>query len=213
MIRNIIWDVDGTLFDTYPSIIATFLAVLNANGCSTPSEHIASLAQISLQHCADTLAAEFDLDPDQTVEQFSARYRQVSPADQPPFPGVHQVCQAISTLGGLNLVVTHRSLSSLKVLLEHHLLDRYITACLSAQDGFPTKPDPAMFNELVSRFTLQRGETLAVGDRDIDIQAGRAAGLRTCGFGGEIKHSIPDFRISDYLELVSLIEHESLNQS
>ena len=124
MIQNIIWDVDGTLFDTYPSIIATFQAVLNANGCSAPSEHIASLAQVSLQYCADTLAAEFGLDPDQTVELFSARYRQVSPADQPPFPGVVQVCQAVSALDGLNLVVTHRSLRSLKVLLEHHHLDR-----------------------------------------------------------------------------------------
>ena len=63
-----------------------------------------------------------------------------------------------------------------------------------------------MFNELVSRFALQRAETLAVGDRDIDIQAGSAAGLRTCGFGGEIKQSVPDFRLSDYQGLVALIK-------
>jgi HAD superfamily hydrolase (TIGR01509 family) len=211
MIRNIIWDVDGTLFDTYPAIIACFQAVLNANGCSAPTEHIASLVMVSLQHCADTLAAEFDLDPALTVEQFSARYAQVSPADQLPFPGLLQVIQAISALGGLNLVVTHRSLRSLKLLLEYYHLDQFFSACLSAQDGFPTKPHPAMFTELVNRFGLDPAETLAVGDRDIDIQAGSAAGLRTCAFGSQIRLSNPDYRIIHYQELLSLIKDESMN--
>jgi hypothetical protein len=126
MIRNIIWDVDGTLFDTYPAIIACFQAVLNANGCSAPTEHIASLVMVSLQHCADTLAAEFDLDPALTVEQFSARYAQVSPADQLPFPGLLQVIQAISALGGLNLVVK----APVRVLPSRPVLQ-----CLSQRPG------------------------------------------------------------------------------
>jgi HAD superfamily hydrolase (TIGR01509 family) len=212
MIRNIIWDLDGTLFDTYPSIIAAFQAVLNANSFAAPPERIFSLTQVSLQHCADILSAEFGLDPEQTIEQFAARYRQVSPADQPPFPGVLQVCQAISALGGLNLVVTHRSLRTLKMLLEYHHLDQYISTCLSAQDGFPIKPDPAMFNELISRFGLDPLETLTVGDRDIDVQAGRAAGLRTCGFGAQISQSAPDLWVSDFHQLETLIKNENLNQ-
>jgi phosphoglycolate phosphatase-like HAD superfamily hydrolase len=213
MIRNIIWDVDGTLFDTYPSIIASFQAVLAASGFSASNAYIAGLAQVSLGHCAETLAAEFGLDPAETVERFAAHYAQVAPNDQPLFPGVLQVCQMISAKGGLNLVVTHRSLRSLKILLEHHQLNQYMSACLSAQDGFPAKPDPAMFTELVNRFNLNPAETLAVGDRDIDILAGSAAGVQTCGFGGDIRQSNPNFRIRDYTELVSLLKDGSMKQS
>jgi phosphoglycolate phosphatase-like HAD superfamily hydrolase len=207
MIRNIIWDVDGTLFDTYPAIIAAFQAVLIANGCSTAPGHIADLAQISLTHCVQVLAAEFSLDPDRTGAQFSNQYARSSLASQPPFPGVAQVCQAVSDLGGLNLIVTHRSLRSLRIMLEYNHLDHFITTSLSAQDGFPTKPDPAMFNELVHRFELVPTETLTVGDRDIDIQAGAAAGLCTCGFGSQIRQSRPDFLLTDYQDLLAILKN------
>ncbi len=212
MIRNIIWDVDGTLFDTYPAFIACFQAALQTNGCSAAPEHIGELVLVSVTHCANTLAAEFGLDPDQLAAGFSAQYAQAPLASQPSFPGVLEVCQTITASGGLNLIATHRSMRTLKLLLEYHQLDQYINACLSAQDGFPQKPDPAMFIELLNRFSLAPENTLAVGDRDLDIQAGAAAGVRACGFGNLFPNSQPDFIIQDYQELLERIKVENMNQ-
>ncbi len=209
MIRNIIWDVDGTLFDTYPTFVACFQAALAADGHTASAEHITELVLVSITHCAHSLAAEFGMHPDEMVARFSDQYAQTSPASQPPFPHVLSVCKAICEAGGLNLVVTHRSLRSLKLLLEYHHLDVYISASLSAQDGFPLKPAPAMFIELVNRFSLDPAQTLAVGDRDIDIQAGAAAGLCTCAFGDPVRFANPDFTFQDYRQLLPLIGNQA----
>jgi phosphoglycolate phosphatase-like HAD superfamily hydrolase len=56
MIRNIIWDVDGTLFDTYPAIAQAFKAALNDLGADASLDWIEGLARKSLGRCASTLA-------------------------------------------------------------------------------------------------------------------------------------------------------------
>jgi len=209
MIRNIIWDVDGTLFDTYLTFAACFQAALAVDGYTASAEQITELALVSMTHCAYSLAAEFGVDPDEMAARFDDQYAQTSPASQPPFPHVLSVCKAISEAGGLNLIVTHRGLRSLKLLLEYHQMEPYFSASLSAQEGFPLKPDPAMFIELVNRFSLDPAQTLAVGDREIDIQAGAAAGLRTCAFGDPIRFTNPDYTLQDYRQLLSLIGNEA----
>jgi histidinol phosphatase-like enzyme len=44
-----------------------------------------------------------------------------------------------------------------------------------AADAYPRKPDPAAFNAIIERHGLVRDETMAIGDRDIDVLAGRSA--------------------------------------
>jgi phosphoglycolate phosphatase-like HAD superfamily hydrolase len=45
---------------------------------------------------------------------------------------------------------------------------------------------------------LQREETMAIGDRDIDILAGQAAGIFTCLFGFEAEGLAADLTISSF---------------
>ena len=49
--------------------------------------------------------------------------------------------------------------------------------------GYPLKPDPAKFEEVIGRTSLKLRETLAVGDRYLDILSGYTAGVHTCLFG------------------------------
>ena len=48
MIRNIIWDADGTLFDTYPAIASAFKAALADLGKEAAVDWIESLAKKSV---------------------------------------------------------------------------------------------------------------------------------------------------------------------
>jgi phosphoglycolate phosphatase-like HAD superfamily hydrolase len=48
---------------------------------------------------------------------------------------------------------------------------------------------------------LQRAETRAVGDRDIDVLAGQAAGIFTCFFGRKDDGVVADLTISNFDEL------------
>ena len=110
MFRNIIWDVDGTLFDTYPAIARAFQAGLHDLGKEAALDWVAGLARISLSQCVTTLAGHYHLEEDTLGEAFEKYYDQVTPEQQPPFPGVIAICAYICGMGGKNVIVTHRGL-------------------------------------------------------------------------------------------------------
>jgi phosphoglycolate phosphatase-like HAD superfamily hydrolase len=84
VIRHLIWDVDGTLFDTYPAIISSLHAAAGDLGALATREEIHDLAVISVDHCLATLAESYDLPGDLLAAGFSRHYQEVPPADQPP---------------------------------------------------------------------------------------------------------------------------------
>lgn len=200
-IRNLIWDVDGTLFDTYPAIARAFRAALNDLGADDSLKRIADLARVSLGEAAAVLAAEHGLDRTVLEAAFDGHYEHATPAEQPPFPGVREVCRQVLRLGGRNVIVTHRGPRGTAELLTAGRLTRYFSGCITRADGYPRKPDPAAFNAIIERCGLNRDETMSVGDRDIDVRAGRAAGVVTCFFGSVDAPPDADIVIDDFGEL------------
>jgi HAD superfamily hydrolase (TIGR01509 family) len=197
LIRHLIWDVDRTLFDTYPAFVRAFSAALAEMGHSAPQERLAGLAAVSIGHCAEVLAPECRCQPQDLLERFSAHYRAVPPEEQPPFAGAGAVCERVRARGGLNLIITHRRRASLLELLAAHELGHHFADLITADDAYPRKPDPAAFLAMIERHGLDPRATLAIGDREIDVLAGRAAGVRTCLFGAEAEATAADEVVSD----------------
>lgn len=85
-------------------------------------------------------------------------------------------------MGGPLIDTYPQVISALSSALEN--LDRTcpipheISGLVCAPDGFPRKPDPAMFLHALRAFHLAPALTAAVGDRPIDAVAAQAAGLR-----------------------------------
>ena len=206
MIRNLIWDVDGTLFDTYPAISRAFAAALAELGKSADLNWIDSLAKVSLSHCGSALAAKFDLDPNEVMLYFDRHYETASIKEQVPFPGVIQICEYVHGKGGVNVIITHRGRESTAQLLMVHNLAPYFADCMTANDGYPKKPDPAAFEAMIAKHGFKREETLAIGDRDIDSLAGQAAGVRTCQIGSPRSSEIvPDIVIIEFAQLYEIL--------
>ena len=206
MIKNILWDVDGTLFDTYPAITYALSKSLNEMGLSIALNVIDGLARQSISDCIKTFSQRFKLDPDLLRRRFSESYRKVDPANQLPFPGVCDVCRLIHARGGLNIAITHRDIQSTQTLLEKHGLADYFEDVYSVEQGYPHKPDPAMVLAALEEHALDPDQTLLVGNRNMDIRAGRTAGVKTCLFGQASLADLPDFQIESYAQLLSHIK-------
>lgn len=102
MIRNLIWDVDGTLFDTYPAFSKAFKSALNELGQEIELDWITTQARVSIDHCVNALADHFHLEKDAISERYSHHYRTIAAQDQPPFNGVIEICKYIVNKGGEN---------------------------------------------------------------------------------------------------------------
>ena len=198
MIQYLIWDAGGTLFDTYPAVVAACCTALHDFGRDAPSDWVLALCRESIAHGLRTLAAAFQLDEVHFEARFREAYAVISPAVQAPFPGVKRICRTICETGGQNFIVTHRSRVSLEALLAAHGMTRYFTDCIAREDPYPRKPDPASITALIARYNLDRSRCLAIGDRDLDILAGRRAGIRTCFFGPEAHATRADLAITDF---------------
>ncbi|MBI4790516.1 MAG: HAD-IA family hydrolase [Chloroflexi bacterium] len=201
LFRNVIWDVDGTLFDTYPAIAKAFKAGLNDLGKDAPLIWIERLAKQSLGHCVSTLADQFQLSAPDIEQAFGEHYDSTMPEALPPFPGVIAICKYICSIGGKNLIVTHRGRAGTAELLTANDMALYFADCLARDDGYPKKPHPGAFDAIIKTHNLRREETMTVGDRDIDMLAGRAAGVCTCLFGSESDGVVADLVIASFAEL------------
>jgi phosphoglycolate phosphatase-like HAD superfamily hydrolase len=190
-IRYLIWDVDGTLFDTYPAFERAMADALAALGARPEPGEIAPLLRDSLSEAARQLALRHHLDPEALQTGFGQRYHRLLLRSQPPFPGAVELCAGIVDRGGANYIVTHRGRASLDRLLAAFGMADLFADAICADEGYPRKPDPAAFLALIERHGLSPAQGLAVGDRPIDVLAGQAAGLRACLFGPD---SVPDLR-------------------
>ncbi len=180
--NTIIWDMGGTLVDTYPEVDR---ALADAVWGTAPSpedadrhEHLQEIAVLrsrSINHAIEVLSARHGVPRERLDEAYSALKLRWASHPAPLMAGATQVMAAVHAAGGLNLVATHRDRTSAQALLDGLGLHPDDLVC--APDGYPRKPDPAMYLLLMSRHDLAADQVLCVGDRPIDVQAAAAAGL------------------------------------
>ena len=154
--RYLIWDMDGTLFDTYPPLGQVVVDTFAAQGVTVSAAEALDLMTVTLGHCIDTLALRHGLDPARTMDAYLARAVQVPVATQPPFPGVERVLRRVVAAGGGNFIFTHRGRASLDGFLTHfHMADLFADT-LTQDEGYARKPDPAGFLAIIVRNGLPK---------------------------------------------------------
>ncbi|WP_194949405.1 HAD family hydrolase [Actinomyces trachealis] len=173
--RHVIWDMGGTLIDTYPEVDRTLCQAAFGDTSPAHLREVTTLTRRSIAEAVATLAATHKL----PAERLTAAYDdlkcrwQEHPA--PVMEGARAVMARVSANGGLNLVATHRDRTSATYLLE--ALGLRVDDMVCAPDGVARKPSPAMNLLLAERHHLDPTEVLCVGDRLIDVTAARAAGM------------------------------------
>lgn len=204
----LVWDVDGTLFDSYPTIShALYLALIDF-GVEIPVAQLKQMAQYSLDRSFQQLEEQYGMGRDLLVERFRYYYYQIPPVDQPLFPGVLEVCQLACQSGGNNYIFTHRKKDSLQRLLDFHGMEDLFASQVTRDSGYPLKPDPAGLLAILQQHDLPAGKVLMIGDREIDIQAGRNAGVHTCLYGDLKLQVSADYHFTDYQQLSALLTND-----
>lgn len=209
MIRHLLWDTDGVLFDTRPAVTYAISQALNEMGCAIALNLVDDLARQSLEYCVDTLAARFKLDPALLRQRSAEHYRQIPPERQPPISGAREVCAWVAERGGLNLIATARKAESIRALLAAHGMTDLFSEIFTPEQGYPCKPNPAILLAALEKHALNPAETLLICRQETDIQAGQAAGVATCLFGAAQVSSLPSLRAQDYKALLTYLQELS----
>src|SRR4029077_12615845 len=121
------------------------------------------------------------------------------------YPGVHEV---LDYFRGKRRVVVSNKMHRLTVAVLRGLgVEKQFDAILGGDSAVEKKPHPALIHDVLDRFRILPGQGLIVGDGDTDIEAGKRAGVFTCGvtYGlgnpSALVASGPDVLIDDLAEL------------
>lgn len=201
MYRHFIWDFDGTLFDTYPVMAKAFRDTLHEDGIVEDIDMITALMKISIAHTFQYYQEQYGM-----KQEFRDRFRKRRMDDEmkynAPFPGAEEICATIANSNRHNYLYTHRSSSAVEFLKKYGLYE-YFTDFILKEDGFERKPSPQALNFLVQKHNIKKEEAIMIGDRDIDILAGKNAGMATCLFQKAESDAIEyaDVKISEIIQL------------
>lgn len=205
--KNYIWDFDGILFDTYPAMVDGAWQALKDFGISMDKKEIYFKMK---KYSTSYLINESNLNAREFNELFH-RYEKESTEVSRPFPETKQVLEMLKDNGGRHFILTHRLTESTWGLLKEHRLAHLIEEVVGIDQDFPRKPDPASLNYLIDTFHLERTDTMMIGDRRLDIEAGKNAGVATClydidHFLGEIPADYVVGNLNEILTLQSIIK-------
>lgn len=182
MIKNIVFDIDGTLLDSKRDIAGAQLWVLQQLGVENYTE------EDLYPHIGKTLQETFTLLlPDrlhpkipEAAIMYRDYYRPRALETTKLFPGVKETIEILH-LKKINLATaTIKSTETTKRVLTFFSIAEYF-AQLQGTDGMPHKPNPFILNKILREQEWRREETLMVGDTDRDIFMGKNASVATCG--------------------------------
>lgn len=169
--RDYIWDLGGTLLDNYEISTQAFVDTLKTFGKQASHDEVHS----KLKESTDAAIARFIPDQPQFLKAYKEKEAEL--LESPIlFPGAREVLQAIVADGGRNFLVSHRNKLVLDILKKTQLLP-YFTEVVTSESGFARKPNPESMLYLKKKYDIK--DALVIGDRDIDRQAGQAAGFDT----------------------------------
>lgn len=140
------------------------------------------------------------------------------------FTGVPQAVAKLNKLGFLVFVVTNQGGVGLGYMTEQDLADihhKLATEVAKAGGSFTEimacthkpragcacrKPEPGMLHNLAKKYNVDLEKSFMVGDRDMDIAAGKAVGTTTILIeSAEKTKQVPDYKCPDLLAVSELI--------
>jgi phosphoglycolate phosphatase-like HAD superfamily hydrolase len=172
--KHLIWDFDGTLYDSYPQITEAFLDALSSFGRAAEYDEVYALNKKTLFAAVTVYAERFSLPADALMAAF--RQRHGAQGAFPVMPGLRECLEATAETGCRHYLFTHRDRLAVQQL-ESDGLAPFFTECVTREDGFADKPSPEAVLYLMDRHRFAARDALMIGDRDIDVGAGHAAGV------------------------------------
>ena len=179
--RAFIWDLDGTLLDSYDAILAGLEETYASY--QLPFDR-ASIKDYILKHWVQDLllflSAEYQLDVTdlnhRRAESLAEKNAQVLLME-----GARDVLSWAKNAGIEQFVYTHKGENAL-VILRDLGLESFFTEILTSQSGFARKPNPEAAIYLMKKYGLHPEKIYYIGDRSLDIDFARNSQIQSINF-------------------------------
>ena len=213
----ILFDLDGTLVDTAPDLIATLNHLLAAENCPpAPADLMRTMISLGARAMivkGFELAQKPRTDEqlDELFTRFIAHYADHIAVNSRPFPGVIDTLEQLLERGTPLGVCTNKPADLSKKLLKSLNMDHYFNAIIGVDTLLVKKPHPGHILGTIEALGGSHDHAIMIGDSETDIKAAKAANVPVIAldFGYSLEpvaNFHPDAIVSSYDELLPILD-------
>ena len=176
-----IWDLDGTLLDSYEAILSGIEETFGQFSIPYDKEKVREfILKYSVQDLLVQVAEERKLDVG-VLNQVRAQSLAEKNAQVALMPGAREVLAWAKETGIQQFVYTHKGDNAFAILRDLGL-ESYFTEILTSQSGFARKPSPEAATYLIDKYQLDHEKTYYIGDRTLDVEFAQNSGIQSINF-------------------------------
>ncbi len=199
--KNYFWDFDGMLFDSYPHITTAFLRMMEDYGKQADYHEAKALFEISFSEAYNHYGA--------TEEMRAEHHRYDRMYDlEPeviPFENTYKTLEILFNRGARHYLYTHRGHETSQYYLKKYDMLKFFSGFADSDMKFPLKPAPDALNYLCEEYGIDKSESVMIGDREIDVAAGKNAGMYGCLYTKEKSPvTVADFVVCDIIGVTEI---------
>ncbi|MEW5925102.1 MAG: HAD family hydrolase [Candidatus Zixiibacteriota bacterium] len=210
IIKNLIFDLDGTLIDSSAGVIEATNYGLRSIG--EPERTGPEIRRFIGYPLEDMFRAFSTGSYTEFWKYFQERAKETVVAAAVPINGADEVVRELSKRGYKMAIGTTKIRIHIEKILRKHDWQDIFHIYAGADDVGKVKPNPEVFIRLLKEMSANPHDTLVIGDTVNDVYAAKAASLKILavrspyGSDGELEASSPDKIIGDLTDLLPILK-------
>jgi len=186
MFKAAIFDMDGTLVDSFDTMILHFNRVLNEYGLPRIRKEKSPLIfGRGLKYAVDFVLEECAITDEELNAEMRSKialsYGQNPAEGSQPYPGVIELIRNLRSKSVKLAILTNKPDAIASKISIALFGEGTFDVCWGQREGIPLKPNPTAIYAILKVLEVDPINCMYIGDSDIDMITGRNAGLFTAG--------------------------------
>ena len=216
--KLIIFDADGTIWDSEKDVFLAFNHTLKNNGNKEiTKEEFQKLAGLDLEEMFKRVLTK---NKETLANEYVKKYREYyidggHYADETTlFENVKETLEKLKGQGFCMVIASGKPKRILDKMVEYFHLNEFELVLGTGESHFKPKPDPEILNYIMHHLNVSKEEAVMIGDTKADVMAGKNAGIDTIAvtYGYEkidiLKNVNPTYMIDNFKTLEEVMEYK-----
>ena len=209
--RTILFDFDGTLFDTVEGITKSIQYALRKHGREEPLDRLRCFAGPPLVDKFMEVFGVSQAEAEQLVVDFRERYVPVGVYESRPFPGIRGLLDALRAAGLKTAVATSKPQPMAELLLDRANMRDCFDAVAGSSPGLNNEKKWQIVMRAMELCASEPADTVLIGDTKYDALGAARAGIPCIGVAwgyaepGELEEAGAEQIVQNMDELLALL--------
>ncbi|OED30337.1 HAD family hydrolase [Methanosphaera sp. WGK6] len=169
-----IFDFDGMLVDTIKDSIYCVNQALKQCGKPTYDKNLKNLYYKEFRQFLVDNGAPKESEVYHLYNEIYAKYEK---PNTKPYNGIIEVLETLHNKNKTLAICSNKEENYLKKYTEKMFKNHNFKYISGHRTGIPDKPNPYRLNEIIKKENIKKEEVIYFGDKDVDIEAARNAGI------------------------------------